>query len=71
MLCAMPSTRGRGRSHEIMSEFLLEVRDLVTSFPGSGGERARVVDGVSFNIRPGEVMALVGESGCGKSVSAL
>ena len=67
----MPSIRGRGKSHKIMSEFLLEVQDLVTSFPGSGSERARVVDGVSFNIRPGEVMALVGESGCGKSVSAL
>ena len=53
-----------------MSEVVLEVRDLVTSFPGNGG-RAPVVDGVSLEVRAGEVLALVGESGCGKSVTAL
>ena len=45
---------------------LLEVRALVTGF-GS----ARVVDGVSFRIAAGETYALLGESGCGKSVTAL
>jgi oligopeptide/dipeptide ABC transporter ATP-binding protein len=50
-------------------EPVLVVRDLVTSFP-AGGERARVVDGVSLQVSPGEVLALVGESGCGKSVTA-
>jgi oligopeptide/dipeptide ABC transporter ATP-binding protein len=53
-----------------VSEAVLEVRDLVTSFP-AGRVRARVVDGVSFAVRAGEVLALVGESGCGKSVTAL
>ena len=53
-----------------MSEPILRVEGLVTSFP-TEAERARVVDEVSFSIGAGEVLALVGESGCGKSVTAL
>ncbi len=53
-----------------MSEPALSVHDLVTSFPASRG-RAAAVDGVSFDVAQGEVLALVGESGCGKSVTAL
>src|SRR5919106_1342521 len=49
---------------------LLEVRKLRTSFPGEGG-RVHAVDNVSFNVRRGEAVALVGESGCGKSVTAM
>ncbi|MEM7412526.1 MAG: ABC transporter ATP-binding protein [Myxococcota bacterium] len=49
---------------------LLEVEGLVTSFP-AGSERAHVVDGVSFEVGAGEVLSLVGESGCGKSMTAL
>jgi len=49
---------------------LLEVRDLRTHFR-TGGEPRRVVDGVSFSLEPGEVMGLVGESGCGKTLTAL
>jgi oligopeptide/dipeptide ABC transporter ATP-binding protein len=49
---------------------LLEVKNLRTSFQTSGG-MVRAVDGVSWDIREGETVALVGESGCGKSVSAL
>lgn len=48
---------------------LLEVRDLQTHFHGRAGV-AKAVDGVSFSIRAGETLALVGESGCGKSVTA-
>ncbi len=56
-------------------EPLLEVRDLVKHFPVGGGlfghPRAliRAVDGVSFAIRPGETLGLVGESGCGKTTT--
>jgi oligopeptide/dipeptide ABC transporter ATP-binding protein len=49
---------------------LLEVRDLRTTFQTAAGT-VRAVDGVSWDIREGETVALVGESGCGKSVSAL
>ena len=49
---------------------LLEVRDLQMSFPADGGE-ARAVAGVSFSLERGQVLGLVGESGCGKSMTAL
>ena len=49
---------------------LLEVRGLKTYFHTEAGT-ARAVDGVDFNIYPGEVVGLVGESGSGKSVTAL
>jgi oligopeptide/dipeptide ABC transporter ATP-binding protein len=50
---------------------VLEVRDLAVSFPEPGGGRFRPVDGVSFTLARGETLALVGESGCGKSLTSL
>ncbi len=58
-----------------MGETLLEVRDLVKHFPVSAGFLGRqvgvvrAVDGVSFTIRRGETLGLVGESGCGKTTT--
>jgi oligopeptide/dipeptide ABC transporter ATP-binding protein len=51
-------------------ERLLEVRDLHTSFKTSDGV-VRAVDGVDFHVDRGEILGLVGESGCGKSVTSL
>lgn len=48
---------------------LLEVKDLCIEFERHG--EVNVVDHVSFKVRPGETMGLVGESGCGKSITAL
>jgi peptide/nickel transport system ATP-binding protein len=53
-----------------MAEPLLSVRDLRTYFYTENGV-ARAVDGVSFSLAAGETVGLVGESGCGKSVTAL
>ena len=58
-----------------MSEALLEVRDLVKHFPVGGGFLARsegavrAIDGISFTLRRGETLGLVGESGCGKTTT--
>ena len=49
---------------------LLEVRNLQTQFETRAG-LVRAVDGVSFHLACGELMGLVGESGCGKSITAL
>jgi oligopeptide/dipeptide ABC transporter ATP-binding protein len=53
----------------VTDEALLEVRDLVVEFEAQG-ERLRAVDAVSFTIRRGEIVGLVGESGAGKSLTS-
>ena len=49
---------------------LLEIKDLALDFL-AGDASLRAVDGVSLSIEAGETLCLVGESGCGKSVTAL
>ena len=53
-----------------MDNTILKVRDLSINFETKHGV-VRAVDQVSFDIKKGEVFALVGESGCGKSTTAL
>lgn len=48
---------------------LLSVKDLIVEFPTRRGTLLRAVDGVSFDLRQGEVLGLVGESGAGKSIT--
>ena len=56
--------------YDLFVERLLEVRDLKTYFPTKDG-LVKAVDGVSFYVEKGETLGIVGESGCGKSVTAL
>ncbi len=56
--------------HGLNAPPLLEVRHLVTEIQ-SRKRRLRAVDDVSFQVRRGEILGLVGESGCGKSMTAL
>jgi peptide/nickel transport system ATP-binding protein len=50
---------------------LLEVSDLHVAFEAGDGRMTEAVAGVSFSIRPGKILGIVGESGCGKSVTSL
>ncbi len=49
---------------------LVEIQNLVKHFPAGKGRKVHSVDGVSLEVRKGEVLGLVGESGCGKSTLA-
>jgi len=50
---------------------LLQVEDLRVVFPGSDRRRTLAVDGLSFSVERGKTLGMVGESGCGKSVTSL
>ena len=54
-----------------MAETLLEVKNLKTEFKRGKKDWITAVNGVSFQVRAGEIVGLVGESGCGKSVTSL
>ena len=55
-----------------MTDTLLQVRDLHANFTSFGGTRVvRAIDGISFDLREGETLGLIGESGCGKTTTCL
>ncbi|WP_051515615.1 ABC transporter ATP-binding protein [Candidatus Blastococcus massiliensis] len=60
-----------GSSTSAAGDPVLEVDDLQVRFTRRGEEPTRAVDGISFSVGPGETVGLVGESGCGKSVTSL
>src|SRR5882672_10717548 len=77
----VPSERRRGgEGMSATTSPLLEVNDLVVRYPIPRGlvgairhrphESVHAVEGVSFSLRKGEMLALVGESGCGKTTTA-
>jgi oligopeptide transport system ATP-binding protein len=77
MMAVAPTTPGTGQTTDgAPGGALLQVQDLVMHFPLTQGiifqrkvGAVRAVDGLSFSIRKGETMGLVGESGCGKSTT--
>jgi oligopeptide/dipeptide ABC transporter ATP-binding protein len=76
-LASTPPAGARAPSAADLGEPLVQVRDLVKHFPITRGivmqrriGAVRAVDGVSFDVRRGETLGIVGETGCGKSTTA-
>nr|BFE84256.1 hypothetical protein GCM10020093_068570 [Planobispora longispora] len=69
-LAAVTAGRGPGSPLPPEAETLLSVRDLTIRFPQRYGD-VPVVQSLSFDVRSGETLGLVGESGCGKSLTSL
>jgi len=61
---------GSGKAHlRPEGDALVSVEDLVVEYPVAGGNTVKAVSGISFDIKRGETLGLVGESGCGKSTT--
>ena len=71
-LCGLrPRSVTKGTHSQGCMGSILQVRNLTIEYRKDGSETHRAVDGVSFDVEPGEVVGLMGESGCGKSSTAL
>jgi oligopeptide transport system ATP-binding protein len=66
----MAATPALARLASTRTKPLVRVENVVKHFPAAQGQSVKAVDGVSFEIREGETLGLVGESGCGKSTVA-
>ena len=61
---------GSGTAHlRNGDDMMIRVEDLTVEFPAKGGNVVHAVSGISFDVRRGETLGLVGESGCGKSTT--
>ena len=65
-----PAPRAVGEPAVVPAQTILQIEDLQTHFFTAIGT-VRAVDGVSYTLKSGETLGVVGESGCGKSVTAL
>jgi peptide/nickel transport system ATP-binding protein len=59
---------GTGKAH-LRDDALLRIDDLVVEFPAGSGRKVHAVSGISLDLKEGETLGLVGESGCGKSTT--
>lgn len=71
MTDALTTSQQLPSDEQFEEEAILEVADLAVSFVSADGRRTQAVDGVQLSIFPRQTLAVVGESGCGKSVTAL
>ncbi|MGB0677847.1 MAG: ATP-binding cassette domain-containing protein, partial [Ilumatobacteraceae bacterium] len=61
---------GSGTAHlRDSDDMVIRVENLTVEFPAKGGNVVHAVSGISFDVRRGETLGLVGESGCGKSTT--
>ena len=56
---------------ETLGDVLLDVKELAVAYKDKQGNEVRLIDDVTFQLRRGEALGLAGESGCGKTTTAL